>query len=323
MVNEDQTFARLTATKWELYSAEHHIQELDHAYQPVEQKNLQYLSKLLDCLEPQTFYISYLIEAVNVLLEHTNKSIFKYYETTIMDTLIHIVNKVLDCLECIELNQVVKAQWQQHTEPEKVKEGKESLFFDSPPHVHTPYHAADTSFTELFFDMTYLFGLSIEFFQDSDSSIFSATSFSTITTFITVSFTSFASLWHQLAIYKQTRCYCKVGSPGLDIDDNDDVKDDCEDIVELPIMASILLNCQCATAFIDFEASHSFISPAVAEKSLYPASCEHHYTVISHIDNIEITLDDKSTTHVACCAAHVYIDCGSCKLYHHFFIMLL
>ncbi|KAL6048891.1 hypothetical protein QOT17_020773 [Balamuthia mandrillaris] len=52
-------------------------------------------------------------------------------------------------LECIELNQVVIAQQQPHTEPKKVKEGEESLFLNSPPHiVDTPYHAADTPFTE-------------------------------------------------------------------------------------------------------------------------------------------------------------------------------
>ncbi|KAL6070431.1 hypothetical protein QOT17_006960 [Balamuthia mandrillaris] len=44
---------------------------------------------------------------------------------------------------------VVLAQRQQHTKPEKVKEGKKSLFFDSTPHVtDTPYCVAGLSFIE-------------------------------------------------------------------------------------------------------------------------------------------------------------------------------
>ncbi|KAL6051815.1 hypothetical protein QOT17_018977 [Balamuthia mandrillaris] len=120
----------------------------------------------LDSLKHQTSNISYLVEAIDVLLERTNKSIFEYYKTSITNTIIHmdkqfntltcIMNKILDCLECIEFNQVVKAQQQPHTKPEKVKEGEKSLFFDSPPYVvNTPYHAADTPFTEhlLFFPL--------------------------------------------------------------------------------------------------------------------------------------------------------------------------
>ncbi|KAL6058159.1 hypothetical protein QOT17_015016 [Balamuthia mandrillaris] len=43
---------------------------------------------------------------------------------------------------------MLKAANNNHT-PEKVKEGKESLFFNSPPYVvNTPYHAADTLFIE-------------------------------------------------------------------------------------------------------------------------------------------------------------------------------
>ncbi|KAL6079931.1 hypothetical protein QOT17_000323 [Balamuthia mandrillaris] len=114
-----------------------------------------------------------------------------------------------------------------------------------------------------------------------------------------------------------------IHAEGLHADDNDDVKDDCKDKVEPPITAPILLNHQHTTAFIDSGASHSFISPAAAEKYLHPASCECHHTIISHINDMEITLGDRSTTHVTRCAAHVRIDCGSCKLHHHFFIMPL
>ncbi|KAL6050319.1 hypothetical protein QOT17_019882 [Balamuthia mandrillaris] len=114
-----------------------------------------------------------------------------------------------------------------------------------------------------------------------------------------------------------------IHAEGLHTDDDDDVEDDCEDKVEPPITAPILLNRQRATAFIDSGASHSFISPAAAEKYLHPASCEHHHTVISHIDDMEITLGDRSTTHITRRVAHVRIDCGSHKLHHHFFIMPL
>ncbi|KAL6052123.1 hypothetical protein QOT17_018780 [Balamuthia mandrillaris] len=106
---------------------------------------------------------------------------------------------------------------------------------------------------------------------------------------------------------------------GLNTDD-DDIEDDSE---EPPIMAPILLNHQRATAFIDSGAFHSFISSAAAEKYLHPASCERHHTVISHIDDMKITLGNRSTTHVTRRVAHICIDCGSCKLHHHFFIMLL
>ncbi|KAL6052040.1 hypothetical protein QOT17_018827 [Balamuthia mandrillaris] len=78
---------------------------------------------------------------------------------------------------------------------------------------------------------------------------------------------------------------------GLNTDDDDNV-DNCQDKVEPLITAPILLNHQHATAFIDS-------------------------------DDMEITLDDRSTTHITHCVAHVYIDCGSCKLFHHFFIMSL
>ncbi|KAL6048892.1 hypothetical protein QOT17_020774 [Balamuthia mandrillaris] len=114
-----------------------------------------------------------------------------------------------------------------------------------------------------------------------------------------------------------------IHAEGLDIDDNDDVEDNCEDKVEPPIMAPILLNRQHATAFIDSGASHSFISPAAAERYLHPTSCKHYHIIISNIDNMEITLGDRSTTRVTCCVAHVRIDCGSHKLFHHFFIIPL
>ncbi|KAL6058821.1 hypothetical protein QOT17_014618 [Balamuthia mandrillaris] len=57
----------------------------------------------------------------------------------ITNTITH-VDKQFDTLtriERIELNQVVIAQRQPHTKPEKVKEGEESLFFNSPPHIPT------------------------------------------------------------------------------------------------------------------------------------------------------------------------------------------
>ncbi|KAL6048903.1 hypothetical protein QOT17_020785 [Balamuthia mandrillaris] len=199
----------------------------------------------------------------------------------------------------------------------------------------------------------------------------SPTGFGTIATFITISFTSFASLWHQLAVYtldtttKQEfievarhsweiqgsvelaaidlHCLLHPGNAsdfamdtpshvatpeaidvkGINIDDDDNIEDDCEDKVEPLITAPILLNHQHTTAFIDSGASHFFISPAAAEKYLHSASCECHHTIIFHIDNMEITLDDRSTTCVTCCAAHVHINCGSYKLHYHFFIMLL
>ncbi|KAL6040513.1 hypothetical protein QOT17_025350 [Balamuthia mandrillaris] len=91
-----------------------------------------------------------------------------------------------------------------------------------------------------------------------------------------------------------------IRTKGLDIDDDDD---DVED---------------------DYSgASHSFIFPAAAERYLHPASCERHHTFISHIDDMEITSGDRSTTRVTRRAAHVRIDCGSRKLHHHFFIMPL
>ncbi|KAL6050318.1 hypothetical protein QOT17_019881 [Balamuthia mandrillaris] len=149
-------------TSRELYSAEQCIQELDHALQQAEQKDPQYLSKQLDSLDFQTSNISFLIEAVDVLLKCTDESIFEHYESTItntiicmdkrFDTLTCLMNNIKDHLEYIELNQVVIAQWQQHSE--KVKEGDESLFFNRPPHIaDTPYYTADTPFTEhlLFF----------------------------------------------------------------------------------------------------------------------------------------------------------------------------
>ncbi|KAL6058456.1 hypothetical protein QOT17_014851 [Balamuthia mandrillaris] len=72
---------------------------------------------------------------------------------------------------------------------------------------------------------------------------------------------------------------------GLDTGDDDNVEDDFEDNVEPLITAPILLNRQHARAFIDS--------------------------------------GDRSTTHVAHHAAHIRIDCGFCKLHHHFFIMPL
>ncbi|KAL6051016.1 hypothetical protein QOT17_019479 [Balamuthia mandrillaris] len=110
---------------------------------------------------------------------------------------------------------------------------------------------------------------------------------------------------------------------GLDTDDDDDIENDYKDKVEPPITAPTLLNHQHTTAFIDSSASHSFISPAVVEKYFHPASCECHHTIISHIDDMEITLGDRSTTCITCCTAQVHINCGSCKLHHHFFIMPL
>ncbi|KAL6044288.1 hypothetical protein QOT17_005377 [Balamuthia mandrillaris] len=146
-VNEDEIFTQLTATKRELYFAEQYIQKLDHSLQQAEQRDPQYLSKQLNSLEHQTSNISYLIEAVDVLLKRTNKSVFKHYKTIItntithvdkqFNTLTHIVNNIADRLERIKLNQVVITQRQPHTEPKKVKEGEESLFFDSPPHIPT------------------------------------------------------------------------------------------------------------------------------------------------------------------------------------------
>ncbi|KAL6062450.1 Chromo domain-containing protein [Balamuthia mandrillaris] len=114
-----------------------------------------------------------------------------------------------------------------------------------------------------------------------------------------------------------------IHKEGLDTDDNDDVEDNCKDKVEPPITAPILLNRQYTTAFIDPGASHSFITPAVVEKYLHPASCEHHHMVISYIGDMEITLGDRSTTRITCRAAHICINCGSHKLHHHFFIIPL
>ncbi|KAL6058455.1 hypothetical protein QOT17_014850 [Balamuthia mandrillaris] len=140
MVNKNETFAYLMTTKWELYSIEQCIQELDHTLQQAKQKDPQYLSKQLDSLKLQTSNTSFLVEAVDVLLKHTDKSIFEHYESTITNTITHVdkwfdtltclMNNIADHLECIELNQVVKAQQQQYSEPEKVKEGEESLFFN-------------------------------------------------------------------------------------------------------------------------------------------------------------------------------------------------
>ncbi|KAL6060046.1 hypothetical protein QOT17_013790 [Balamuthia mandrillaris] len=54
-----------------------------------------------------------------------------------------------------------------------------------------------------------------------------------------------------------------------------------------------------------------------------PSICECHHTIISHINNMEIMLGDRSTTCVTRHAAHILINCDFCKLHHHFFIMLL
>ncbi|KAL6040446.1 hypothetical protein QOT17_025395, partial [Balamuthia mandrillaris] len=91
--------------------------ELDYALQQAKQKDPQYLSKQLDSLKLQTSNISYLIEAVDVLLKCTDESVFECYKTTIMNSIIHtdsqldtltcIMNKIADRLECIKLNQVV------------------------------------------------------------------------------------------------------------------------------------------------------------------------------------------------------------------------
>ncbi|KAL6066923.1 hypothetical protein QOT17_009284 [Balamuthia mandrillaris] len=163
-INEDKIFSQSTATKQDLYSAEQCIQELDHTLQQAEQKDSQYLSKQLNSLKLQTSNISYLVEAVDILLKCTDESVFEHYETTITNTIAHadnqldtltpIMNKIADRLKRTKLNQVVIAQRQQHTKSDKVKEGEESLFFDSPAHIaDTPYHAANVSFTErlLFF----------------------------------------------------------------------------------------------------------------------------------------------------------------------------
>ncbi|KAL6047893.1 Chromo domain-containing protein [Balamuthia mandrillaris] len=400
-INKDETFAHLTTIKRELYSTEQRIQELDHALQQAEQKDSQYLFKQLNSLELQTSNISFLVEAVDVLLKCTNKSVFERYESIITNTITRVdkwfntltclMNNITDHLECIKLNQVVIAQWQQHSEPEKVKEGEESLFFNSPPHVaDTPYHAADTPFIApvIFpFSMTYLSGLSFIFLNSDWSAwkktgntklIFgvdkidrratsaplppsspspslalppSGTNQPSTNVLDATTKQEFMEAVHyawetqgniELAAINLNALLhpgdasdtaTDVPNPavtseaihmeGLDTDDDDDVEDDCEDKVEPSIMAPILLNHQCATAFIDSGASHSFISLAAAEKYLHPASCEHHHTVISHIDDMEITLGDRFTTCVTRRMAHVCINCGSRKLHHHFFIMPL
>ncbi|KAL6057288.1 hypothetical protein QOT17_015610 [Balamuthia mandrillaris] len=86
-VNEDETFNHLTATKQELYSAEQHIQELDHTLQQAEQKDPQYLSKQLNSLKLQTSNISFLVKADD------------------FDTLTCLMNNIADRLEHIKLNQ--------------------------------------------------------------------------------------------------------------------------------------------------------------------------------------------------------------------------
>ncbi|KAL6071828.1 hypothetical protein QOT17_005998 [Balamuthia mandrillaris] len=80
-----------------------------------------------------------------------------------------------------------------------------------------------------------------------------------------------------------------IYAESLYTNDDNDVEDNYENKVEPTITATILLNHQHATAFIDSE----------------------------------ITLGDRSITHITCCIAHILIDCGSHKLHHHFFIMLL
>ncbi|KAL6062761.1 hypothetical protein QOT17_012037 [Balamuthia mandrillaris] len=585
--NEEELFTQLTATKQELYSAEQHIQELDHTLQQAEWKDPLYLSKRLDSLEHQTSNIFYLVEVVDVLLKRTDGSVFERFESTVtntviradkrLDTLTQTLNKVLDRLECIELNQVVIAQRQrphspdghhpvQHTEPDKVKEDEESLFYVSPYQVtDTPYRAVDTPYTEhpLFSSSTrptstdspsfsskiptglpaynperdgdpeptssYLardvyathFGsaelqtrLHDEFFKlthrprepvrkvieridnilqqmteqpseaqkiaalkrclnpcllESVSNVLLSWNAVTYSEAVQIALSIKANLnmhktpssssyphhptssghsaadsnqnkqvkdrtptpskaytgqrhngnnngsssssssssgqpplgskntcrkcsapWHpghqckprQPAALNSSQAQTSssqqpasapsppsspfpsqasppsgtnqpstnaldatvkqvfwdavrqaweiqgnvelatidlnalldsgnasgsatedpsLGTPeaiyveSLDTDD-DDVEDDCKDKVEPPITAPILLNRQCATAFIDSGASHSFISPAAVEKYLHPASCERHHTVISHINDMEITLGDRSTT---------------------------
>ncbi|KAL6052041.1 hypothetical protein QOT17_018828 [Balamuthia mandrillaris] len=107
LVNKDEIFAQLMATKRELYFAEQCIQKLDHALQQAEQRDSQYLSKWLNSLEHQTSNISYLVEVVDVLFKRTNKSVFKCYKTIVIntithvdkqfDTLTHIINNIADC----------------------------------------------------------------------------------------------------------------------------------------------------------------------------------------------------------------------------------
>ncbi|KAL6051015.1 hypothetical protein QOT17_019478 [Balamuthia mandrillaris] len=112
MVNEDETFAHLMTIKQELYSTEQCIQELDHTLQQLEQKDPQYLSKQLDSLKLQTSNISFLIEAVDVLLKCTNESIFECYESIIAN-IITCMDKQFDILtwESREIVNLCLSMW--------------------------------------------------------------------------------------------------------------------------------------------------------------------------------------------------------------------
>ncbi|KAL6056985.1 hypothetical protein QOT17_015755 [Balamuthia mandrillaris] len=142
-INKDEIFAQLTATKQELYFSR-------------KTPNSSSDGSTASSFKPPT---SPTLWKLLISSSSTDKSIFECYETIITNTIIHtdnwlntltyIVNKIANHLEHIKLNQVVIAQWQQHTESDKVKEGKESLFFNSLAHVaNTAYHAANVSFTE-------------------------------------------------------------------------------------------------------------------------------------------------------------------------------
>ncbi|KAL6046892.1 hypothetical protein QOT17_021955 [Balamuthia mandrillaris] len=250
------------------------------------------------------------------------------------DTLTHIMNNIADRLERIELNQVVITQWQPHTELEKVKEGEESLFFDSPSHILTGLLAynpeCDGDLEPFLWQLEN--NLQIVNLHPSmwNMALAKYTQGSKITSYWEPARKVIKRIDNILQqMTEQPSEAQKIATPeaihveGLDTDDDDNVEDNYEDKVEPPITAPILLNHQHATAFIDSGASHSFISPAAAERYLHPTSCKCHHTIISNIDDMEITLGDRSTTRITCHAAHIHIDCGSHKLFHHFFIMSL
>ncbi|KAL6057329.1 hypothetical protein QOT17_015576 [Balamuthia mandrillaris] len=455
---EQASIQLLTATQELLKSLQQHIQELDHALQQAEQKDPQYLSKWLDSLELQTSNISYLVEAVDVLLKCTDESVFEHSETTIMNTIAHadkwldtltrIMNKIADRLKRIELNHddffklthqpkepvrkvikridnILQQMVEQPSEAQKIAALKHCLnpcllesVSNAPSSISCPLHptsrhsAAECKRIKLIRDSTQKpskastgqhhngnnnNGSSSSSSSSSGHSVLqqahllqckprqpAALNSSQVQTSssqqpasassppsspspspaspppginqpstnaldatakqefmeavchaweiqgnIELAALDLNSLLHSgnasdsaaddssLAVTPEA-----IHVEGLHADDNN-IEDDCKDKVKPSITAPILLNHQHATAFIDSGASHSFISLAAVEKYLHPASCEHHHTIIFHINNMEIMLGDRSTTHITHCVAHVRINCGSCKLHHHFFIMLL